>query len=106
MRDFYSRFYYALKFYLHKNHRLLLIARIVRAYVILGPLRNAFVLYYQKCRNNEPLRTDTSPFFANVYVKKFVKTIDDVGYAELGNLPEDHVAQILAYCESSKQIEY
>jgi ectoine hydroxylase-related dioxygenase (phytanoyl-CoA dioxygenase family) len=106
MRDFYSRFYYALRFYLHKNQRLLRLAQMVRAYVILGPLRNVFVLYCQKFSNNKPLRTDTSPLFSNVDVEKLVNAIDDVGYAELGNLSEEHVAQILAYCENSKQIEY
>jgi ectoine hydroxylase-related dioxygenase (phytanoyl-CoA dioxygenase family) len=106
-RDSYSsRFYYGLRSYLHKKPRLLLLARIVRAYVILGPLRNTFVKYYQKFNNNEPLRTDTSPLFSNVDVEKLVNAIDDVGYVELGNLPEEHVAQILAYCENDKQIEY
>lgn len=106
MRDFYSTFYYGLRSYLHKKSRLLLLARIVRAYVILGPLRNTFVRYYQKFSKNDPLRTDTSPLFSNVDVEELVNAIDDVGYAELGNLPEEYVAQILAYCENEKQIEY
>jgi ectoine hydroxylase-related dioxygenase (phytanoyl-CoA dioxygenase family) len=41
-----------------------------------------------------------------VDVDRLVNAIDDEGYAELGYLPEQHVAQILAYCENSKQIEY
>jgi Phytanoyl-CoA dioxygenase (PhyH) len=106
MRDFESRFYYRMRSYLHTKYRLLLLARIVRAYIILGPLRNTFVRYYQKFSNNEPLRTDTSPLFSDVDVDKFVDAVDDTGYAELGNLPEEHVAEILAYCENSKQIEY
>jgi hypothetical protein len=106
MRDFYSRFYYGLRRYLHKNDRLLRLAQVVRAYVILGPLRNTFVRYYVKFNHNEPLRIDTSPLFSNVDVEKCVNAIDDVGYAELGNLPEEYVAQILAYCENDKQIKY
>jgi hypothetical protein len=106
MRDFESRFYYRMRSYLHTKYRLLLLARIVRAYIILGPLRNTFVRYYQKFSKNEPLRTDISPLFSDVDVDKFVDAVDDAGYAELGNLPEEHVAEILAYCENSKQIEY
>jgi len=41
-----------------------------------------------------------------VDVEKIVNLIDDMGYAKLGNLPEEHVTQILRYCESSKQPEY
>src|SRR5262245_48900692 len=106
MRDFYSRFYYGLRNYLSNKHRLLRLARIVRAYIILGPLRNAFVRYYQKFNNNDPLQTDTFPLFSNVDVEKLVDAIDDVGYAKLGNLPDEHVTQILRYCENSKQPEY
>ena len=106
MRDFYSRFYYGLRRYLDKKHRLLRLARIVRAYVLLGPLRNTFVRYYQNFSHNKPLRIDTSPLFSNVDVEKLVNAIDDVGHAELGNLPEEYVAQILAYCEKDKQIKY
>jgi hypothetical protein len=106
MLDFYSRFYYALRNYLHEKHRLLRLARIVRAYVILGPLRNAFVRYYQTFNSNEPICPDTSSLFSNVDIKKLVTAIDDVGYAELGNLPEEHVTQILTYCENRRQPEY
>jgi hypothetical protein len=106
MGDFYWRFYYGLRSYLDNKHRLLRLARIVRAYVILGPLRNTFVGYYQKFSHNEPISTDKSPFFSNVDVEKLVNAIDDVGYVKLGNLPEEHVTQILTYCENSKQAEY
>src|SRR6266850_2743772 len=89
------RVYYGLRSYLHKRQRLLRLAQIVRAYVILGPLRNTFVRYYVKFNHNEPIRIDTSALFSNMDVEKLVNAIDDVGYAELGNLPEEYVAQIL-----------
>ena len=106
MRDFYSRFYYSLRNYLSNKHRLLRLARIVRAYVILGPLKNALVRHYQTFSNNEPIRTDESPLFPNVDVEKLVNAINDVGYVKLGYLREEHVTQILTYCENSKQPEY
>src|SRR5262245_18342539 len=101
-----SSFYYGFRNYLYNKHRLLRLARIVRAYVILGPLRNAFVRYYQKFSTNEPIRTGPSPVFSDVDVEELVHTIDKVGYVKLGNLPEEHVAQILTYCESSNLPEY
>lgn len=106
MRDCYSSFYYAFRRYLHNKHRLLRLARVVRAYVVLGPLRNACVKYYQRFSNNEPLRADTSFVLDNVDIEKVADAIDDVGYAKLGSLPEAHVSKILKYCEENNQPEY
>ena len=105
-RDFRSRLYYGLRSYLHQKPRLLLFTRIVRAYVILGPLRTIFILYYQRFSNNKPLRLDPSPLFSDVDVNSVVDEIRDVGHAEVGNLTGEYVAGILEYCETKQQFEY
>ena len=106
MRKFRSQFYYGLRSYFHQKPRLLLFTRIVRAYVILGPLRNIFILYYQRFSNNKPLQLDPSPLFSDVDVNRTVDKIRDVGHAEVGNLPGEYLAQILDYCKTKGQIEY
>jgi hypothetical protein len=106
VRNFRSRFYYGLRSYFHQKPRLLLFTRIVRAYVILGPLRNIFILYYQRFSNNKPLRLDLHSLFSDVDVNSVVDKIRNVGHAEVGNLPGEHVARILDYCETKRQIEY
>ena len=106
VRKFRSRFYYGLRSYFHQKPRLLLFTRIVRAYLILGPLRNIFILYYQTFSNNKPLRLDPSPLFSDVDVNSVVDQIRDVGHAELGNLTGKYVARLLEYCETKRQIEY
>ena len=106
VRNCQSLFYYELRSYLHQKPRLLLFARILRAYLILGPLRDSFVLYHRRFSNNKPLRVDTSSLFSNVDVNGLVDEIRDVGHAEIGNLPEEHVAEILEYCENNKKTIY
>src|SRR5215831_2270143 len=106
MRNVYARFYFGLRRFLGHNPRLLFLARIGRAYFILGPLRNAFIEYYQSFSNNEQLPPDSSALFSEVDVDKLVQEIEDRGYAELGNLPAEDVEQIRAYCEKNKQVEY
>ena len=101
-----SLFYYGLRSYLHQKPRLLLFARLFRGYLILGPLRNIFVLYYRRFSNNKPLQIDTSPLFSNVDVNSLVDEIRNRGHAEIGHLPEEYVSQILEYCENNKQLDY
>ena len=106
MRYCRSLFYYQLRSYLHQKPRLLLFARVVRAYLILGPLRDSFVLYYRRFSNNKLFRVDTSSLFSNVDVNGLVDEIRDVGHAEIGNLPTEYVAEILEYCENNNKMSY
>jgi hypothetical protein len=106
MRNCGSLFYYQLRSYLHQKPRLLLFARIFRAYLILGPLRDSFVIYYRRFSNNKPIRVDASSLFSNLDVNGLVDEIRDVGHAEIGSLPEEYVAEILEYCENNKKINY
>lgn len=106
MRYLYTRVYYGLRNYLQNRRGWFRLAQTLRAYVILGPLRHAFIRYHQKFSNNQPIRTDNSLVFPNLEVEKVVKAIDDVGYAKVGDLPAEDVIQILRYCENTKRSDY
>src|SRR5215471_15143171 len=101
-----ARFYYALRFYLHKQRWLLRLVQLLCAYIILGPLRKPIVRYYQKFGHNDPLRTNTHPLFPHVDIDQLVNSIKEIGYAHVGNLPEEYITQILDYCEINKQTSY
>src|SRR5262245_35986728 len=103
---FRARFYYALRFYLHKKRWLLRLAQVLRASIVLGPLRKPIVRYYQKFSHNDPLRTDTHPLFPHVDTDQLVNRINEVGYAHVGELPEEYITQILDYCAINKQTRY
>ena len=107
-RSLYAEFYYALRIYLHKNRRLLRIAQILRAYLIIGPQRAIVLRYFQKfCTiHHKPLTTDASPLFPTVDMDEIVNRINHVGYAHIGDLPEEYVKQILEYCKINKRIKY
>jgi hypothetical protein len=101
-----ARFYYALRFYLHKKRWLLRLVQLLRACIILGPLRKLMVRYYQKFGHNDLLRTNTHPLFPHVDTDQLVNRIKELGYAHVGNLPEEYITQILDYCEINKQTSY
>ena len=101
-----TRFYYALRIYLHKKRGLLRLVQILRAYIVLGPLRKPMILYYQKVNKNDPIKTDTHPIFPDAIQDQIVKRLDDVGYAHMGKLPEKYITQILEYCEADKLRHY
>src|SRR5467141_2191322 len=103
---FYARFYYVLRLYLHKKRWLIRLVQVLRAYIILGPLRKLIVRYCQKFSRNDLLRTDICPLFPEVDVEQLVNRINEIGYAHVGNLPEECVTQILDYCEIHKQTRY
>ena len=101
-----ARFYYALRFYLHRQRWLLRLVQLLRACIILGPLRKLMVRYYQKFGHNDPLRTNTHPLFPHVDTDQLVNRVTELGYAHVGNLPEEYITQILDYCEINKQTSY
>jgi len=104
--SFHARFYYALRFYLHKKRWLLHLAQVLRAHIVLGPLRKPLVRYYQKFSHNDLLRTDIGSLFPEVYTEQLVDRLNEFGYAHVGNVPEEYVIQILDYCANHKQIRY
>jgi hypothetical protein len=101
-----SRFYYALRIHLHKKRYLLRLAQVLRAYIVLGPPRKLVVWYYQKFSNNLPLRTDTHPIFNGINTDRLSQTINEVGYAHVGILPEEYINHILDYCKINNLTRY
>jgi hypothetical protein len=101
-----ARFYFSLRFYLHKKRRFLRLVQALRAYMVLGPLRKPIVQYYQKFGRNDRLKTDTHSLFPEVDTEQIVRRINEVGYAHVGIVPEEYVTQILDYCAIHKQTCY
>src|SRR4029453_12085921 len=60
---FRARFYFSLRFYLHKKRWLLRLVQVLRASIVLGPLRKPIIRYYQKLGNNDILKTGIHPLF-------------------------------------------
>jgi hypothetical protein len=101
-----ARSYYSLRLHLHRKRWLLRLVQILRAYVLFGPLRKPIVLYYQKFSNNGPIKVNTYSIFPHVDANQLVKRLNNVGYAPVGILAEEYVAQILDYCETHKRTSY
>jgi hypothetical protein len=104
--SFSSRFYYALRVFLHRRRGFLRLAHTLRGYLLLGPLRTAVLRYEQKSSANAPLARETSPLFPDLHVDEAVTRIDDAGYTHIGELPEEWISQILAYCERHQLVRY
>src|SRR5215470_12453434 len=77
-----------------------------RKCALLGPLRKPIVRYYQNFSHNDLLRTNIYPIFPNVDTDQLVNRVKEIGYAHVGNLPEEYITQILDYCEINKQTSY
>jgi len=101
-----ARFYFSLRSYLHKKRWLLRLVQVLRASIVLGPFRKPIVRYYQKFGHNDPLKTDIHPLFPEANTEQIVRGINEMGYAHVGNLPEEYVTQILDYCAIHKQTRY
>jgi hypothetical protein len=105
-RAFRARFYFFLRFYLHKQRWLHRLVLVLRAYIVLGPFRKYLVRYYQKFGHNDPLKLEHDPLLPEVDTEQIVHRINEMGYAQVGNIPEEYVTQILDYCALHKQIQY
>jgi hypothetical protein len=64
------------------------------------------VRYYQKFGHNDLLKTEIHPSFPEVDPEQIVYRINEMGYAHVGNVPEEYVTQILDYCAIHKQTRY
>jgi hypothetical protein len=105
-QSFRARFYFSLRFYLHKKRWLHRLVQGLRAYIIVGPLRKFIVQYYQRFGHNDLLKTEPQPLFPEVDTEQIVYRINENGYAHVGNVPEEYVTQILDYCAIHKQTRY
>jgi hypothetical protein len=101
-----ARFYFTLRLYLHKNRRLLHLVQVLRAYIVLGPLRPLLVKYYQIFGHNDPFKTEVHPLFPEVDPEHIVARIQASGYAHVGQVPAEDVTQILDYCTRYQQTLY
>jgi len=101
-----ARCYFSLRLYLHKKRGLLRLVQILRAYIVLGPLRQPLVRYYQKFGSTAPFKTEVHPCFPEVDPEHIVPRIQERGYAHVGTIPEEYVTQILDYCARHKQSRY
>jgi hypothetical protein len=91
---------------LHKKRWLLRLVQVLRASIVLGPFRKPIVRYYQKFGHNDLLKTEIHPSFPEVDPEQIVYRINEMGYAHVGNVPEEYVTQILDYCAIHKQTRY
>lgn len=103
---FRARCYFALRFYLHKMRWLHRLIQRLRAYIVVGPLRQSMVRYYQKFGHNELLKTEMHSIFPEADTEHIVHRLKEMGYAHVGNVPEEYVTQILDYCALYKQTRY
>ena len=101
-----AKVYYDVRYSLHKNRWVLRRVQSLRGYLVLGPLRKLFIWYYQKHSKNAPLVTDASRIFPLIEADKIVNTLEETGYAHVGNLPQELVNKILDYCQVKKRISY
>ena len=99
-----SQYYYDLRIFLRKRRRLLRFAQILRSMLILGPLRQPIIRYFQTFRNNVPLQIDENPLFPDLDVDKVVDRINAMGYSNGITLPEKELTEILEYCEKNKRV--
>jgi len=72
----------------------------------MGPLRKTVVWYYRNCHRNVPLKTQGPPLFSRMDVIKIANTIEETGYAHVGNLPDELISRILNYCDVNKRVSY
>lgn len=101
-----SRFYYALRIYLHKKRWLLRYSQVVRGWWILGPLRPYAIHYHQQHDHNQPLDIDGREIFSELNVDQVVASINEKGYANGVQVPGEYVEQIVKYCASTGLMKY
>jgi hypothetical protein len=98
--------YYQFRIFLHKNRWLLRSAQIVRGWVMLGPLREYVVRYYQQHNNTRPLQVERHDLFPNLEVHQVVDSINEKGYANGWKIPEEYVSRIVQYAQDTKLMKY
>ena len=91
--------YYLLRIFLHKRRWLLRAAQIVRGLVILGPFRSLAIRYFQWRNTAQPMRMDRRDLFPTGEVQPVVDALNATGYANGWKIPDEHVTQIIRYCE-------
>ncbi len=101
-----TSFYYALRLAIHKNRRLLRLAQILRAFVLIGPLRPLLLRYHLARSTTSPLIRDASPLLNDLDSDQALRDLTRNGYAPLGLISESCIAKILQYCQKHNRIQY
>jgi len=99
-------FYYAFRLIIHKDRRLLRLAQIIRACVLLGPMRSTLLRYYLTHSTTAPLITDSSPLLGNLDSDQALQDLTRDGYAPLGLITAGCITQILKYCQKHNRVRY
>ena len=101
-----SRFYFALRVFLHKRRWLLRGSQVLRGWWILGPVRKHAVRYHQRHKRNQPLQVDGRDLFPELKVNQVVNSLNEKGYANGVKVPTEYVSQIVQYCENKGLRKY
>lgn len=101
----FSRAYYDLRLYIHRNRWLLRFTQVVRGWWILGPLRPYAVRYYRWRTHDQPVMTQSGSF-PPVDVEQIVDAIDQQGYAKAGQISEACIAEIIEFSEKTQLMKY
>ena len=98
--------YYRLRVLLHKNRSALRYAQMLRAWLMLGPLREYAVQYFQRHSRTRPMQVDRLNLFSSYEVHPVVKSLNERGYANGWKIPQGHVAQIVQYAKDTGFVRY
>jgi hypothetical protein len=98
--------YYQLRIYLHRKRWLLRSAQIVRGWLMLGPLREYAVKYYQRYHHTQPLQVQRHDLFPKLKIEPVVKALNERGYATGWKIPQEHVGQIVQYANRTRFLKY
>jgi hypothetical protein len=69
-------------------------------------LRKYAIRYYQRYNHNRPLHIDRRELFPKIDVDQVVESLNEQGYANGVQIPEEYVTQIVEYCARTGLIKY
>ncbi len=98
--------YYALRVFIHRKRWLLRSAQVLRAWFILGPLREFAIRYFRRYSRTQPIPVDKCDLFPGCQINPVVKSLNERGYANSWKLPQGHVEEIIEYAGKTKFVRY
>lgn len=101
-----SQFYYKLRILIHKKRWLLRGTQIVRGWWMVGPFRRYVVRYYQRRNYVQPIRIERQDIFQKFDVDPVVHSLNERGYANGWEIPEEYVSRIVQYTKDTKFLKY
>ncbi len=104
--DLSSRILRGIRLHVRKRSWLIRWARIIRAAIMLGPVRAPLLSLCLKFSKSTPQQLEAYPKFTQIDLDQLVAEIEDAGAAKIGYLPTEYVSEILRYCEQHQQASY